>query len=469
MLAHLSRRIAWSRSVGVLQSRQMSLWLVIMNTRHSISLRAAIAGISVSLASCAALAAQDERILVPQDSAPASGSSTSAENAALASVSAARLRADSDPSALEAALIALGDAYASSRQYPNAVSAFNEALQLAEQRNGFESEQVLAPLLGLATGLADWGHHREAVPRLQRALAIQRAQYGVFDPRQQDTLKVLARSLTALDQLPEAEQQLIYRARVAEKTYGAGRTEVMLAMCDLGDWFAEVGRSLEARTTFLAALNIGAMNGPAIVEPLQGIARTRMRAQSYPRPWPAHETNAVRFNAMGQPLLKAKELNEEGQLALARALKMLEDDASASTREALIETLIQMGDWYQVKKWPRKALPYYERAWQQIRTARDPQAAVATALDAPVRVYYPTPSVLARGSAARREAHASYVQIELTVAADGSVPDARVVDENTTDQYVQEILNAVRASSFRPKFVDGKPVAVHAIAYREVF
>ena len=32
-----------------------------------------------------------------------------------------------------------------------------------------------------------------------------------------------------------------------------------------------------------------------------------------------------------------------------------------------IETLLQMGDWYQIKKSPREALSYYQRAWQLMR------------------------------------------------------------------------------------------------------
>ena len=49
---------------------------------------------------------------------------------------------------------------------------------------------------------------------------------------------------------------MIYRVRVAEKTYGEGSPKVIPSLCDLGDWFAEVGMSPEARMTFQMALNI---------------------------------------------------------------------------------------------------------------------------------------------------------------------------------------------------------------------
>ena len=107
-------------------------------------------------------------------------------------------------------------------------------------------------------------------------MAIQRSQYGLFDLRQQDTLKTLAASLTALDRTSEAQDLMIYRARVAEKTYGEGSPKVIPTLCDLGDWFAEVGMSPEARMTFQMALNIvgdkSSLNAPIIVEPLRGIA-----------------------------------------------------------------------------------------------------------------------------------------------------------------------------------------------------
>jgi protein TonB len=61
-----------------------------------------------------------------------------------------------------------------------------------------------------------------------------------------------------------------------------------------------------------------------------------------------------------------------------------------------------------------------------------------------------------------------YVQVEFTVAADGSVRDARTVDHDTPEQYAQEIFAAVRASRFRPKFIDGQAVAATGITYREV-
>ena len=126
---------------------------------------------------------------------------------------------------------------------------------------------------------------------------------------------------------------------------------------------------------------------------------------------------------------------------------------------------------YQIKESPREALPYYERAWQLIRTTPKLPESAATALNVPLRVYYPTPQIVAHvpTTVAAVDVLSHHVQTEFTVAADGSVRDARIVEHDTRDRYAQDILKAVRDSRFRPKFVDGQAVAATGITYREVF
>ena len=196
-----------------------------------------------------------------------------------------------------------------------------------------------------------------------------------------------------------------------------------------------------------------------------------MREQSYPESKLRRSLGPI----LGPPIVSTTRngrfvpLTPEGEEALKRALRIVEADPEASP-QTRIDTLLQMGDWYQIKKLPREALPYYQRAWQLSRTAPHPPSSASTTLNVPVRVYYPQPQIVAAVPAVHAEEMRShYVQVEFTVAADGSVRDARIVDHDTRDQYAQEIFDAVRASRFRPKFVDGQAVAAPGITYREVF
>lgn len=365
------------------------------------------------------------------------------------------------------------------------VAAYVQAVRAAEQRYGAQSEQVVAPLVALGNALARSGHHEEAVPLLQRAVTIMRSQYGMFDVRQQDALKALANSLIAIDRVSEAQDLMIYRARVAEKTYGEGNPKIIAPLCDLGDFFSETGKTPEAHMTFNAALSIvgagDAMTDPIIVEPLRGIARAYMRRMSYPEGWLRPRSPSGCFvlgqecrppyphDSDGHLIVEPRELNPEGERALQRALQILQADPSASTPETRIETLLQMGDWYQIRKSPREAQPYYQRAWQLIHTTPGLSDSVTNALNIPLRVYYPTPEIVAHVPARAEEVRSHYVQVEFTIDADGSVSDARIVGHDTRDRYARDVLDAVRESRFRPKFVDGQAVAAPRITYREVF
>ncbi len=429
-----------------------------MDRSHPYALGAAVVAIAIGFTICVSAAVPSSNVDI---------------EAARERVNEARARDIVDSLALESALIALGDASLEASRYATAEAAYVEALQLAGQGKR-EGERALRALIGLGRARAEAGHHEEAIPALQRALTITRTQYGLFDLRQQDVLKILAESLTAIERVPEAKDLMIYRVRTAEKAYGEGSPEVIPAVCDLGDWFAEVGMSLEARMAYYMALNIvgttESLDAPIIVEPLRGIARTRRRAQSYPESKLRRSLGPMLGAPIGSTLRSGRvALNREGEEALKRALRIVEADPEAS-RQTRIETLIQMGDWYQIKRLPRQALPYYRRAWQLSRTAPYPPSSASTTLDVPVRVYYPTPQVVADAPAVpAEETRSHFVQVEFTVAADGSVRDARIIDHDTSEGSAQEIFDAVRASRFRPKFVDGEAVAAKGISYREVF
>jgi TonB family protein len=176
-----------------------------------------------------------------------------------------------------------------------------------------------------------------------------------------------------------------------------------------------------------------------------------------------------RMDQTGKPIVEPRELNREGEDALKWALRILDEDPNASA-QTRIETLIQLGDWYQIKKQPREALTYYQRALEIMHTAPKQAGEAGTALDVPVRVYYPTPQIVAHiPSVAPEETRSHHVQIEFTVAADGSVKNAHIVEHDTRDRYARDVLDAIRNSRFRPKFVEGQPVATTGVAYREVF
>jgi TonB family protein len=360
-------------------------------------------------------------------------------------------------------------------------------MQTVEQHAGAASPKMIDPLRGLGYTLAASNRHKEAVPPLERALLIDRRSYGLYDIGQQNVLRQLAESLFKTGRTADAERHVNYLMQLGERVYGRNDPRQVPILCFAAAWHADVGDFVGARAIYRRAIQLVDQklgpNNPAAVEPLRALADTfthelyystlGLRTQSGDR-MPADADGSGDSRQMNP-----RYLNSEGEKALDRAVKILELQPP-SAHDTLVTTLIQAGDWYQIKHAPDKALPYYRRAVALNATlasaAATPDAAGTAApepapLSFPVRVYYPSPS----GSAGRtttlpaEQANERFVEVQFTVTNEGEVSDAKITGSNGTARETADTLTAIRAARFRPKFVNGEPVGTTGMTNREVF
>jgi tetratricopeptide (TPR) repeat protein len=402
-------------------------------------------------------------------------------------VTAAREHAAQQPLTLAEALSLLGNAQFGAKNYDAAETAFNEALQLVDQHAGPGSPKLLDPLRGLGYTLAAAGRHKEAIPPLERALLINRRSYGLYDIGQQNVLRQLAGSLVKVGRGPEAERHIGYLIQLGERVYGKRDPRQVPILIFAGSWYADNADFLSARAIFRHALGLVEQKlGPndlAAVDPLRALANTYtqelyfstlgFRSQSRER----MPTDADGTSNDSKPI-NPRYLNADGEKALDRAVKILEAQPP-SAHDTLLATLIQNGDWYQIKHQPERALPYYRRAAALSATlaaAAPPPAAGSSAppepsvLSFPVRVYYPTPSHATRNTTLPPEqVDERFVETTFTVTASGEVSAAKVTSASGTQREAADALTAIRASRYRPKFVNGEPVETTGMTNREVF
>jgi TonB family protein len=412
-------------------------------------------------------------------------------------VAAARARTPQDPLALAEALSLLGNAQFGAKDYIAAEKAFVESVQTVEQHAGSASSKLLDPLRGLGYTLAAAGRHNEAVPPLERALLIDRRSYGLYDIGQQTMLRQLAESLSKLGRPNDAERHIMYLVQLGERVYGRRDPRQAPILCFVGGWRADAGDFIGARAIYRHALALVEQKlgpkDPAAVEPLRALAETYtqevyystlgIKTQSVQR----MPTDADGASNESKPL-NPRYLGNEGSDSLERAIKILEAQPP-SARDTLVETLIQAGDWYQIKHQPERALPYYRRAAALNATlnaaaatqpAETPTPTTKMALAAPtaepeplsfpVRVYYPSPTRITRTALLPAEqVDERFVEVQFTVTNSGEVSDAKVTGASGTPREVSETLQAIRAARFRPKFVNGEPVATTGMTNREVF
>jgi TonB family protein len=391
-------------------------------------------------------------------------------------VAAAREKTPAQPAALGEALALLGNAHYGARDYAAAEKAFTEAVETIEPHVGAGSPKLLDPLRGLGYALAAGGQHEEAIPPLERALLIDRRSYGLYDIGQQNVLRQLAESLRKLGRLSDAERHLGYLVQLGERVYGRRDPRQVPILCFAAGWRADSGDFLSARAIFRHAIAIVEQklgpNDPGTVEPLRGLADTYtqeiyfstlgLRMQSRER----LPTDAD-GSSKDQKQVNPRYLNSEGEKALERAVKILEAQPPTA-HDTLVATLIQAGDWFQIKHLPERALPYYRRAAAlnaTLAAAAEPQP-----LTFPVRVYYPTPPQATRhNTLPADQVDERFVEVQFTVTGSGDVSDAKITEANGTPRQVSDALAAIRAARFRPKFANGEPVEAIGVTNREVF
>ena len=392
-------------------------------------------------------------------------------------VQQARANAKQQPLQLASALTLLGNAQLGSEDKASAEATYREALQLVEMYAGGASPHLLDPLRGLGYTLAILSRHEEAIPYLERSLIVGRRSQGLFDMNQQGALRQLAASLTQTGKIIEAEKQMLYLQRIAERIYGDGDPRIAPVLCIIGDWYVDTGNFLLGRERYREALQIVerklGKDDVAAVDPLRSLARSYMQeifffTQGYQ---PLRERAQMDFQAAADSKsVNPKYINNDGEKSLQRALAIL--DARPDMSPALVtDTLIQLGDWFQLKSQTEKALAHYRRAASLIGSidASTFKAAVAP-LSFPVRVYYPMPPLAMRNrQLSAEQIDEKVVAVEFTVTGLGEVQDAKVIEQNGSSRQASEALQAVRASRYRPKFINGEPVDTQGVVNREVF
>lgn len=358
-----------------------------------------------------------------------------------------------------------------------AEAAYRRALRIVEANDGGYSRGVIEPLQGLGVTYFEGQQFQNSADALRRAVDVSRKLDGLFNVQQLPLVEALIDSYIALDQAADVDREQTYVLRLAETAYGRHDPRMLPILARSAEWCESTGRhrmarQAHARTLEIVGRTVGKRD-PGVVPPLRGIARSYVNEYLYGSQdadpnsrdfTPALSGTIGGVQQGGAEPSRVVRLDPDGEEALELALSVLADRPDQIALRA--ETLLDLGDWYQLGGDSRDARRTYRDAWTAFSA---PGAPGTAAMSAPAQLYYRAPSSsVRRADKDEDEVSEHFVEVQFTVTPEGRVTDTRVVATDGTESQEKSVTIALRRARYRPRFIDGNPVATTDVRHRQV-
>lgn len=358
--------------------------------------------------------------------------------------------------------------------YPAAEASYLKSLELLESTQGISSRRLIVPLAGLGAVHAAQDQHDVAAAYYARALAVSRRADGLFNLAQMPLIEQAANSLYALTDYAGVERERMYALKIAEQNYGYGDPRTLPALLELADFYEGLREFIAARMMYLRARDITVKESggfsPDAIKALVGIARTH-RLQYTMDPETLDSQQPARDDVTGEVVGKIyKEsrvpppaVDRTGLKAVKTALDLLRA-ATDPPPQLLIDTLTELGDWYQTTSRPNLAYPYYEEASAVF--AAHPDRGLINPLLAPRMVFYRPPVAALRGlNTLTGQYRIRKTVFDFTVTDVGLPENITVVESSMSDAQLSQSRRALGRAIYAPRFEGGKAVASEHVRF----
>ena len=328
-------------------------------------------------------------------------------------------------------LAALGLIQAELRSTDDAVTSLLDAIGIVEDAEGEYSPTLIEYYRGLGRTYIKSARYNEAIVSLEQAQHISQRHLGLFNVEQSPLLDDLTTAYLGLGDTVEARNVQLERLDNAIRRFGTGDPRVIPYRYTLARYYEQSRLPDSAREQYQEVLKT---------------QETRLGANNEGVLAPLRELVAL-------DLLVAQGTDSEQRDRLAAVLA---ENAGASAAERGL-SLALLGDWATVSADTLAAADYYRQAWSALHDANEGAAAYFAK---PAMIDFVPPLSPVDRSERRRPYTWAEIVLEFDVSGDGRPSGVRVVtrDPQTTSLQAR-YSRRLRETHFRPRLVDGEPVA----------
>lgn len=378
-----------------------------------------------------------------------------------------------------------------------------------EKQHGAMDPQLGEDLLGLGLLYKNHGLYDKAGKVLNQALQIKRVNDGIQNMDQIPILKALIEVNTAAKNWDELNRNYQLLLWVNQRNLKSGDPAILPVIDMVGRWklMAYTNGLLSedpARTLsdiinlYQSTINIleelHGKNDPRLIIPLKGLAIARYQLAVQTRNTPLREfDSAFRRTQLSQQCVPyvdprgfvqmvcgmvetpnlnyytSKQVTKDQQVAmqmnsvrssLTRIVKITSANPKLSPYERA-NALVDLGDWFFIDNMEDRAMENYKKAYQILKNEKDNKSDLDKLFGRPMIIPFATLRNNYHNVKNKQVLTKPYVKLTFSVTADGKARNIQIVEASDPRNYT--IRNAarenIRSAVFRPRFLNGKPVA----------
>lgn len=365
------------------------------------------------------------------------------------------------------------------------IGSYEQALEELEYKGGAWSTEIAEELATLGTLLHEQGDYEQAIKVFDRAVHINRVNYGLFSPQQVPLVERVVEGHVALGQWSDADAQQQYAFYVQTKAFGVNDPRMISVFEDMARWNVtsfyrgiDPDPTLRLMQTFLlyraAADTVMAHFGsrdPRYLPLLKSAAGASDMMSRYALPGTSAATDAnpnMRMVSEFAGRSTRPQGGGGGEMALARIVELYSDDRQPDTPETrimLAHAKAELGDWYLLRERRQAAMRVYKEAFDELLQSEGgetlAQEVFGEIVFLPAFSTFDAQKKEALGLNADSGARIGHVDIAFDVSQYGRMTNFEILAQEPTDlrRIDLQVISALRSMIARPKVVDGRTVA----------
>ncbi len=373
-----------------------------------------------------------------------------------------------------------------------ALGNYRRATDLIERDGGIFDARLVEVINGWGRTLQNAGNHDEAINLFFRSQHISHRDDGVYSPDQAAALELMTVSHLAGRDLDSANKAQELLNNVDIHRYGRNSVLAVPSMVRLARFKASVRMLDDAKNLYFAAIHVTenslGENDIALIDLLLGVASVRQFEQQVrevrqrrmneaatlsatgfydPRIDPAFVSRQTANRQIGPDRVQGATTNQALE-ALMRALRIVDMHEDTVTAAERMRVHIRLGDLYLKIGKTNLGIETYQKALEIIEAETNSLELADLFFGRPKRLRYikPRPRINAAGRYTKYDG--TFAEASFVVMSNGHVDNVEVTQSTAPASMLTQFRKEVRRSIYRPRFIDGKPVATPEL-FREEF